>query len=157
MVENSFESFVTYFVLIFNAIHLILCSILIQTTNTINVIIGLITLPLPLTSLYGIMSENLRILKTYFLMLIILIVSTIVLTIHMIIRASKSKTRCVSGEVVTSCTPTNASLNHYLQTYGISILICVLVLSIEVIVAICTYFYIKFIKLALFRRDYINI
>jgi hypothetical protein len=153
MVENAFESFVTYFVLIFNAIHLILCSILIQTTNNINVIIGLITLPLPLTSLYGIMSENLKILKTYFLMLIILIVSTIVLTIFTIIRTSKSKISC-GDEVIT---PTSTSLNRYLQTYGISILICVLVLSIEVIVAICTYFYIKFIKLALFRRNYTNI
>jgi len=153
MVENGCESFVTYVVLISNAIHLILCSILIQTTNTINVIIGLVTLPLPLTSLYGIMSENFKLLKIYFLMLIILIVSTIVLTIIIITKVYKPNTVCNTGdEVITNCTPT--TLNDYLITSGISILICVLLLTIEVIVAICTYFYMQFMKLARFRRAY---
>lgn len=151
MVENGCESFVTYFVLLFNAFHLILCSILIQTTNTINVIIGLLTLPLPLTSLYGIMSENLKLLKIYFLMHIILIISTIVITLILVMRISESKTKYNSGDEIQS-TPT--SVNDYFISYGISILICVFAISIEVIVAICTYFYIQFMKLQCHRRAY---
>src|SRR5437879_5974395 len=96
MVENLCESFVTYFVLISNAFQLVSCSVLIQTAETTKMVIGIAILPFPLIGLYGIMSENLKVLKIYFSMVIVMLILTTSFTVTIISFKYESKSKCLT-------------------------------------------------------------
>ena len=155
--DNFCESFVTYFLLICNAFILIVCSVLIQSAEITKIMIAIFIMGFPLCGLYGIMSESLRVLRIYFALIIMIIALTICLIMIVFGIKLEYKWNCSSwnrNRDEESCAFINIKRDYILSVFIIIFLISII---IEVILAVCTWFYIDYLKTIRFRRLYVEL